>query len=129
MASPGALVVDDDHDLNELIARVLTAVGYEVTTATDAESARRTVRETTPALVTLDLSLPGVTGTDLLRDISAATDAHVLLVTGHVLSDAERAEARLAGAADVLIKPFSLRDLREHAARLLAAEGATARAS
>lgn len=129
MASPGALVVDDDHDLNELIARVLTAVGYEVTTATDAESARRMALEQTPALVTLDLSLPGVSGTELLRDISAATDAHVLLVTGHVLSDAERAEARLAGAAEVLIKPFSLRDLRERAALLLAAEGTTARAS
>ena len=126
--TPCALVVDDDADVRELIVRVLTAVGFDVMTANDGRSAVLAAAERPPSFITLDLSLPDTTGTELVRPLRALGDAHLLLVTGHVLSDAERDAVGQEGADGVLTKPFPLRELRSYAElRLRAAQNEMAR--
>ena len=121
MTRPSALVVDDDHDLRDLIAHVVTRAGYEVTTAGDAASALRAVGEQAHTLITVDLSLPGAEGMALVEALQWASDAHLVLVTGRVLSPEQRAEAFEAGADDLLLKPFPMGELRARAERVAAA--------
>jgi two-component system response regulator TctD len=99
----------------------VTRAGFEVTTAGDAASAVRAVGEQDFTLVTVDLSLPGAEGLALVEALQWASEAHLLLVTGRVLSPDQRAEAVEAGADDVLIKPFPLTQLRARAERVAAA--------
>jgi two-component system, OmpR family, response regulator len=120
--SPRALVVDDDPDLAELVERVLAASGYEVRVVTEAAEVPAALAEHQPGLVTLDLSLPGVHGTELLSAVRTGTSAHVVVVTGHVLAGEALAEVHAAGADDVLTKPFPLRELRDRALALRPAE-------
>lgn len=120
--SPRALVVDDDADLAELVERVLVSAGYDVRVVTEAAEAVGALADHQPGLVTLDLSLPGVRGTDLLRAVRAASTAHLVVVTGHVLAGDALEEVRAAGADDVLTKPFPLRELRDRALALRPAE-------
>lgn len=119
---PRAVVVDDDVDLAELVQRVLESAGYDARVVTDATAAVPALTAHQPGLVTLDLSMPGVEGTDLLREVRAATPAHLIVVTGHVLVGDALDEVRAAGADDVLTKPFPLRELRERALALRPAE-------
>jgi DNA-binding response OmpR family regulator len=120
---PLALVVDDDLDVRDLISRVLSKTGYDVTTAEDGDAALLAAQTRAPDLVTLDLSLPGLHGPDLIHALRGVGDPHIVMVTGRRLSEPDRDLARSAGAHEFLIKPFSLQELRalaEHRLQSLA---------
>ncbi len=61
------LVIDDDELLSELIAIILTDAGYEVRVEAGGEAGLRAARTAPPALVLCDRSMPGLSGTDVLR--------------------------------------------------------------
>ncbi len=116
MSQPRVLVVEDDADLRELLARGLREHGFAVTTARDAASAQALVGAGVDVLV-LDVGLPDADGRDLCSALRArGVDAPVLFLTAH-----DRVEDRLAsfaaGGDDHLSKPFHLAEV---AARLTA---------
>lgn len=113
MSAPVVLVVDDNLTNLKLIAYLLQAKGYEVRTAVDAESALEVVRATRPALILMDLQLPGMDGLELTQRLKAAPETRdivVIAVTAYAMKgDEER--ARAAGCDGYIPKPVDTRAL------------------
>lgn len=116
------LVVDDNPTNLKLVTYLVKAHGYEVTTATDAESAQISIREHRPAVILMDLQLPGVDGLELTRRLKADPDTRpipIIAVTAYAMKgDQEKALA--AGCDDYVTKPIDTRTLPEVIARHVA---------
>lgn len=118
MLSQFALVIEDDKDTATFFAKALEMAGCntEIIRVGDVAVARLAV--TTPDLVVLDLHLPGIAGTDILRRIrtdARLAETRVIIVTGDPLeAEGVRDQADL-----VLIKPVGFDQLRGLAARLI----------
>ena len=117
---PHILVVDDDREIRDLLARFLERHQFRVTTARDTREARRALPAGHYQLLILDLMLPNRSGTETLQDLRAADDADlaatpVLMLTarGQTGDDGARADA-------VLAKPFDNQELRATVRRMLA---------
>ena len=117
-ATQRVLVVDDDAELRELIELVLAEEGLAVSTATTGREAIESVRRDEPDLVTLDLSLPDLDGTEVCRELRAFSDVYVVMVTGRD-QESDRLAGLEIGADDYLVKPFSPRELRARVKALL----------
>jgi DNA-binding response OmpR family regulator len=103
---PTVLVVEDERDIREVLRRYLERAGLSVlTTATGAE-AIRFLTSAPPDLVILDLGLPDVDGTDVLREIHAAGRPPVLVLTARSTVE-DRIHGLQLGADDYVTKPFS----------------------
>lgn len=101
------LIVDDDLRATRLLERVL-AKNYYVKTAQNAEQALDILADWQPAVVLLDVMLPGMCGLELCQKLKAANTASfskIILVSGKTLPD-ERLEGYAAGADDYLTKPY-----------------------
>jgi two-component system phosphate regulon response regulator OmpR len=108
--APHILVVDDDHRIRALIARLLGDAGYRVSTASDVSVARSALRGLTFDLVVLDVMMPGESGLDLARELKAESALPICMLTA--LAEAEnRIEGLEAGVDDYLAKPFEPREL------------------
>lgn len=110
-ANPGAtriLVVDDDPDILSMLGRFLKAKGLEVTYALDGHQALAAVRDKRPDVVFLDVSMPGLSGLDVLDAIKKHDESiDVIMVTAD--SDDETGRRALSsGAFDYIMKPFTL---------------------
>jgi DNA-binding response OmpR family regulator len=104
------LVVEDERDLNDLIARQLQQEGHEVVQAYDGPDGLVAVAASKPDLVILDWMLPGLDGITVCRKIRERTLTPVLMLTAR----AEEADVILGlevGADDYLAKPFRMREL------------------
>lgn len=103
------LVVDDEPHLCRLVRMVLEGAGFEVHEAASAPEALRLIQEAPPALLLLDLMMPGRSGLDLLAEIRqrpGTANLPVVVVTAVGLQgDLEQAAA--LGARATLAKPFS----------------------
>ena len=109
---PRLLVVDDEADAREGLARIVAGWGYEVEAAASAEAALELVDEYRPDVVITDLVLPEMDGLKLLeRMLQAARPPVVLLITGHA-SVETAVEAMRRGAADFLTKPVEVAQLQ-----------------
>jgi DNA-binding response OmpR family regulator len=105
---PTVLVVEDERDIREVLRRYLERAGLSVLTTgtgTGAE-AIRLLTSAPPDLVLLDLGLPDVDGTDVLREIRAAGRPPVLVLTARSTVD-DRIHGLQLGADDYVTKPFS----------------------
>ncbi len=114
------LVVDDEARMARSIKRVLKRAGYDVRVATDGLKAGTYLGTFTPALVTLDLQMPGFAGYDVLsfiRQTAGLEQVRVLIVSG--LNDANLERALAAGADAVLPKPFENEELIKAVGKLL----------
>jgi len=107
MSSETILIVDDEPDIREIVREILQDEGYDVSVAENAEAARRQLSEQTPALVLLDIWMPGTDGISLLKEWhEQEIDIPVIMVSGH--GNVETAvEAIRYGAYDFLEKPLS----------------------
>ena len=124
-ASDGAtrvLVADDDRDIRDLIAFKLGQAGYEVDTAEDGAQALSRIRSAPPALVVLDVMMPGLSGMDVARqlraDVETASLPIIMLTAKAQEADVESGFA--VGVDDYVIKPFSPRELLSRVKALLA---------
>ena len=109
------LVVDDEPDLREILVRLVGAVGHEVLSAPDGVAAIELVRARRPALVILDLMMPGTDGFDVLRAIRADPQVgSVPVVMYTALSDrASKERAFALGAQGYLVKnEVGIKELR-----------------
>jgi two-component system, OmpR family, phosphate regulon response regulator OmpR len=108
---PHVLVVDDDTRLRRLLGRFLTDAGFLVSTAADAAEARTMLASLTFDVIVLDVMMPGESGFELTRHLSARQSAApVLLLTAHGEPE-DRIRGLEAGAEDYLPKPFEPREL------------------
>ncbi|GAA4753748.1 response regulator transcription factor [Nocardioides endophyticus] len=106
-----AVVVEDDRDIRELIMHTLTDLGLEVTAVDSGPAGVEAVRAVNPALVTLDLGLPGIDGIEVCRQIREQSDAYIIMVTARS-DEIDRLLGLETGADDFMSKPFSLRELQ-----------------
>lgn len=118
MANPYALVVEDEPLVAELFQRALQDAGYQAEIMDNGHKAQAQLVFSNPEIVLLDMNLPSISGSVLLRQIRAQrrlSGTHVVVVTG----DKESAKL-LAGEADqVLVKPVGYEQVREVAERYL----------
>jgi DNA-binding NtrC family response regulator len=112
MAPPArVLLVDDDPDFCEALGDRLRAQGFQVTVADRGVEALRLCREEAPAIVLLDLVLPGMDGMAVLETVRRESpDAVVVVITGHG-TIARAVEAMKKGAYDFVTKPVDARHL------------------
>jgi two-component system nitrogen regulation response regulator NtrX len=102
------LIVDDEHDIRELVAGVLEDEGYGTRTAANSDAALEAISMRRPSLVLLDVWLHGsrLDGLDLLDEIKRRDSTiPVLMISGHGNLDTAVAAIR-RGAADFIEKPF-----------------------
>ena len=104
------LVVDDEPIVREVVVRYLRRDGYTTLEAGDGEVARRVIEAGSPALVVLDVMLPGLDGLELCRWIRRRSDLPVILLTARG-EEADRIAGLELGADDYVTKPFSPREL------------------
>ena len=116
------LVVDDLRANVQLLARVLQSE-YQVSVAFDGESALRSIAESPPDLVLLDIMMPGLDGYEVLRRLRADPKTHELPVMFlSALEDvANKAKGFELGANDYLSKPFELLEVKARVRSLLRA--------
>jgi two-component system cell cycle response regulator DivK len=104
------LLVEDNEMNRDMLSRRLQRRGYEVLTAVDGESGLALTKSETPALVLMDMSLPGIDGWEVTRQLKAdpATRAiPVIALTAHAMAG-DREQALAAGCDDFDIKPIEL---------------------
>ncbi|MDB4881316.1 MAG: phoB [Gemmatimonadetes bacterium] len=116
MSSAGGeriLVVDDEPDIVALVAYHLAKNGYRVSTASSGTEALESARRDRPALVVLDLMLPGMSGYEVLEQLRAgdATRAVAVLMLTARREEPDRIQGLSLGADDYLTKPFSPQEL------------------
>jgi two-component system phosphate regulon response regulator PhoB len=107
------LVVDDEPDIVALVAFHLVKAGYRVSTAANGTDAVAQARRDHPALVVLDLMLPGISGYEVLEQLRAddeTRDVAVLMLTARK-EEQDRIRGLSLGADDYLTKPFSPQEL------------------
>jgi FixJ family two-component response regulator len=99
-------VVDDDDNMRELLATVLSLEGYPVKSFADGETFLRTAGARTPVCLFLDVMMPGRSGIDVLKELAARRyAAPIFLISGR--SDTPIVvDALKSGALDFLHKPF-----------------------
>ncbi len=105
------LIVEDERDLAELVALHMGDLAREVRICADGAAALAQVREHPPALVILDLGLPGLDGLEVCRRLRAARRYVPILMLTARGSDAERVLGLELGADDYLVKPFNVMEL------------------
>jgi two-component system alkaline phosphatase synthesis response regulator PhoP len=113
MAREHVLVVDDEHDILELVQYNLEKEGYRVTAVATGEDALTAARSKLPDIVILDLMLPGVDGLDVCRRLQsdAATRGIPIVMLTAKGTEADVVAGLELGASDYVTKPFSPRVL------------------
>jgi DNA-binding response OmpR family regulator len=113
---PLALVIEDDQDQSFIFTKSLEMAGYQIEAILDGTTAQKRLMETLPALIVLDVHLPGVDGPDLLQQIRSdrrLDNATIILLT----ADGRMAEKLQDQATLTIIKPVGFAELSTLAAR------------
>ena len=108
--APVVLVVDDDAAVRTVVRWQLNDAGFRVVEADDGPSALHRIRDDSPALIVLDLSLPRLGGLDVLRAVrgglAGRSDTPIIVLSGRS-GETDRIVGLDLGADDYLVKPFS----------------------
>jgi two-component system cell cycle response regulator DivK len=121
------LLVEDNEMNRDMLSRRLQRRGYEVLTAVDGESGLAVTRSELPALILMDMSLPGIDGWEATRQLKAdpATRAiPVIALTAHAMAG-DREKALAVGCDDFDTKPIELDRLLGKIAALLEGKAKT----
>ena len=104
------LLVEDNEMNRDMLSRRLQKQGYEVVIAVDGEEGLTKAQAEAPALILMDMSLPGIDGWEATRRLKAAAQTQkipVIALTAHAMSD-DREKALAAGCDDFDTKPIEL---------------------
>jgi DNA-binding response OmpR family regulator len=112
------LVVDDDADVRGLLRELLGRAGHRVDEAPDGRAALRRLFECPPALVILDVGMPGLDGYATLERIRDLSDVPVLMLTARG-RELEKVRGLTGGADDYVAKPFGNQELLARVQALL----------
>ena len=104
------LVVEDEKSLSDPLAYLLRREGYEVTVVDNGLSAVQAVENTPPDLMLLDLMLPGLSGTEVCREVRLRSGLPIIMLTAKD-SEVDIVVGLELGADDYVTKPYSSREL------------------
>ena len=110
MEKNSIMVIDDDRNILAIIEMYLRKAGYEVTCVERGDEALQAFRRVQPALVVLDVMLPGMDGWEVLDKLRQESDVPVIMLTakGDTL---DRIQGLDLGADDYIVKPFDAKEL------------------
>ncbi len=111
MSPASLLVVEDDDDLRQTLARRLSEAGYDVATAVTGPDALAAVAGQVPDLVVLDVMLPGLDGVEVCRRLRAEHPLLYILMLTARADELDRVVGLEVGADDYVTKPFSLQEV------------------
>ena len=111
MAATRILIVDDDASVRRMLSEYLSSHGYEVREAASGAAMRAELARDEPAVVLLDIGLPGEDGLTLARYLRERHDIGIIMVTG-AGDVVDRVAGLEVGADDYIAKPFDPRELR-----------------
>jgi two-component system response regulator ChvI len=111
-------VIDDDHDILDLVETILEMEGHQVVTFDSGRTALDSLRAKSPDLVILDIKMPEMDGIELLRQLRLKSRVPVIFLTGK-LDEVDELLALKHGADDFIRKPFSQRVLAERVRTVL----------
>ncbi|MDO9590593.1 MAG: response regulator transcription factor [Microcella sp.] len=104
------LIVEDEPALSEPLAYLLTREGYETTVVADGAAALTTFDQSGADLVLLDLMLPGLSGTEVCRELRQRSSVPIIMLTAKD-SEVDIVVGLELGADDYVTKPYSTREL------------------
>lgn len=110
MVASKILIVEDDQTLQEVLNYNLTKEGYLTLTASDGEQALQMALNEKPAMVVLDIMLPGMSGFEVCRILRQQTTMPILMLTAKG-EEIDKIVGLELGADDYMTKPFSMREL------------------
>lgn len=110
MSGQTILVVEDERSISEVVSLYLTRAGYHVITVHEGNAALRAYSQQKPALIVLDLMLPGVDGLEITRRVRAEGDTPIIMLTARK-EEIDRILGLEMGADDYVTKPFSPQEL------------------
>ncbi len=124
---PLILIIEDDERTREMLWIYLTDVGYDVCVSQDGLKGLEDAINLRPALILLDLRLPGRSGEDICKAIREDEDTRfaqtpIVMVTGKV-TDVDRVVGMVIGATSYMSKPFQLSSLLKEVRRCLCGGG------
>ena len=107
------LVIEDEKDLSDLVAFHLEKEGYRAVKAFDGVAGLEAAKDSSPDLILLDLMLPGMSGSDICRNLkgSPKTAAIPIILLTAKGEEIDRVVGFEIGADDYVVKPFSTREL------------------
>jgi len=106
-------IVEDDEDIREVVKYALCTAGYKVTTFESASGFFKAVNESLPALILLDIMLPGDDGLDILRKLRSSDKTKklpIIMLTAKG-SELDKVKGLDFGADDYITKPFGVMEL------------------
>jgi two-component system response regulator BaeR len=122
------LIVEDDPKIARLLTDYLARDGFDVVGIADGQAALTRIENDMPALILLDLMLPGLSGIDVCRAVRRFSDVPIIMVTARV-DEIDRLLGLDVGADDYVCKPFSAREVVARVRALLRrADGTRAQA-
>jgi DNA-binding response OmpR family regulator len=115
---PAILLVDDDATLRSVLSRHLTREGFVVRTASNGPGALSALAQSWPALIVVDLMMPGMDGFELSQRIKRIADLPIIVLSA-VDADQTKIDALQQFAEDYIVKPFSPDELVARIQRVL----------
>lgn len=111
------LVIEDDHDIAQMLSLNLRAEGFDVSVAHSGEDGLAQAQRDRPQLLVLDLMLPGIDGLEVCRRLRTGNEYLPIIILSAKSSETQRVLGLELGADDYLTKPFSMAELvaRVHA--------------
>jgi DNA-binding response OmpR family regulator len=106
-----AVVIEDDADIRNLLAAILDQAGFRCHACESGQEGIAAVREHDPILTTLDISLPGIDGFEVARQIRSFSSTYIIMLSARD-EEIDTLMGLDAGADDYLTKPFRPRELR-----------------
>jgi DNA-binding response OmpR family regulator len=106
-----AVVIEDDADIRNLLEAILGHAGFATHTAGNGPDGIEAIREHEPVLTTLDISLPGIDGFEVARQIRSFSPTYIIILSARD-EEIDTLMGLDAGADDYLTKPFRPRELR-----------------
>ena len=104
------LIIDDEAKIVEICQDYLNAAGFQVVTSLDGMAGLEKARNEKPDLILLDLSLPGIDGLDICRELRRETKIPIIMLTARV-EETDKLIGLEIGADDYITKPFSPREM------------------
>lgn len=110
VTTPHIIAVDDDPSIRSLVVEYLSEHGFRVTPVANGAEMRRACADDPPALIVLDVKMPGEDGFTVARSLRQTSNVPIIMLTGQV-QEIDRVLGLELGADDYLAKPFSPREL------------------
>ena len=121
------LIVDDEESMRKVLERRVRAWGFEVKSVRDGEEALRAAAQEPPALVLLDVMMPGLDGLEVCRRLKAQAPTHAIPVIFVTAKDSKQfpEQARASGVDAYLYKPYDAAALLTLIQKLIGPSGSS----